>query len=654
MIERMKKNKITIALLSGLFLLSSCSDWLTQENLMGMSTKDTYSSEVGVTSVVANLYTRLNYYQDFAKDVESYDLTRWDEATNNSQYWGFAGNVGNDYRLDDDFYKKTYGLIWEVNTHIVNLTAHASNFPLEKYKYFLAEARYIRAYAYFTLVTRLGGVPLITEAQAYTSDPLSLAKPRNKEADIYDFIASEVDDALAGFENAFTKTRATKGSALALKSRAMLYAGTIAYNYDKGAEIGLNLKSGATGIDKSKANDYFKKCLDACAELEKLGYSLYSKNVNRSANYSEAFTAAYNDNSEIIFCKAYEGVNIQNTFTTKAIARSQRGADKTGAQINPVLNLVNCFEVVATHEVKDMDAYVGDEAIEDMGVNTSNLEYNVYDKAEDIFAGRDPRLLGTVLCPGSISRGKALDFQAGLAIPNGDSYDFKASKNITGITVDKHDGQKLTGEDGPLCDGSDNCYISHTGFLLNKYVDPIAGSENNGSSKVAYIVFRYGEALLNAAEAAFYLSENGVAEYNGKTTKDLALDYINQVRKRAGGDAFMLNANELTFDRIVNERRVELAFEDHRYYDLKRWRLADDVWHFDRDSETANLYALWPYKIYAPGSVDNGKWIYRKVKVKHRGGASDKGMPLSFTRSMYYGSYPMDKGNPYIEKNPNQ
>lgn len=662
MIERMKKNKITIALLSGLLLFSSCSDWLTQENLMGMSTKDTYSSEAGITSIVANFYARLNYYQDFATDIDSYDLTRWDEATNNSAYWAFATNVGNDYRINGDndnedsgtFYNNTYKLIWEVNTHIKNLSQYAANFPAESYDYYLAEARYIRAYAYFTLVTRLGGVPLLTEAQEYVEDPLTLAKPRNKESEVYDFIANEVDDITANLGKASSKTRATKGSALALKCRAMLYAGSIANNYEKSQSKGLILPSGATGIDKNKANDYFKKCLDAFSELEKLGYSLYNTKSDPAENYYDAFTSDYAGNKEIIFCKAYDGLNIQNTFTTRAIARTQRGIDKTGAQINPVLNLINCYEVVANHEVKDMDAYVGSEVVEDMGVNNSTYQYNIYDNPEDIFAGRDPRLLGTILCPGSTFRGKAIDFQAGLAIPTANGYEFKSTTNITQLGSDKYEGQRLTGEDGPLCDGDANWYISHTGFLLKKYVDSTTGSETNGSSKIAYIVFRYGEVLLNAAEAAFFLNENGVAEYNGKATKELALDCINQVRKRAGGDAFMLAANELTFDRIVNERRVELAFEDHRYYDLKRWRLADEIWHFDRESETSNLYGLWPYKIYAPGSADNGKWIYRKVKVKHRGSTADKGAPINFTISMYYGSYPMDDGNPYIEKNPNQ
>lgn len=646
----MKRNKITVALLSGLFLFSSCENWLEQENLMRMSDDQAYSEESGITSIVSNFYTRMVYWQDFATDGESYDLTRWDEACNNSQYWNSAGNVGAGYRNDDNK-AYDYQLIRELNLHIANLNnKSAGKIPEENRLYYLAEARYIRAFVYFKMVTQMGGVPLITEVTEYTDDPLTLAKPRNKESEIYDFIISEMDAVKNDFGKAASKTRATKGAAMALKCRAALYAGTLAYNYDKSAAKTLNLASGATGIEKSKAAGYLKACIDACAELEAAGYQLYQKNADPATNYYEAFTVAPNNNPEVILCKAYDGVNVLNTFTYRAIARSLTKADriKSSSQINPVLNLVNDYEVLASHEMTGVDAYVGNEVTEEMSASASNYQYNVFDRPEDIFAGRDPRLAGTILYPGSSFRGETVDLQAGLAVPTSSGFEFKTAKNIGGLNS-TYEGQKMTGEDGPLCNGDGNWYISHTGFLLRKYVDATAGSELNGSSKVCYIVFRYGEALLNAAEAAYYLHELGVTEYNGRPTRTMALDYMNRVRERAGGEAFKLADHELTFDRIVNERRVELAFEDHRYYDLKRWRLADEWWRYDQESETAGIYVLWPYKIYAPGTGNHGKWIYRKMKAMNRANNAT----LSFNNTMYYNSYPMNEGNPYTEKNPN-
>ena len=108
-------------------------------------------------------------------------------------------------------------------------------------------------------------------------------------------------------------------------------------------------------------------------------------------------------------------------------------------------------------------------------------------------------------------------------------------------------------------------FVSNTGFYVRKFLDskPASGQRGVGSD-IWWIRYRYAEVLLNAAEAAFEL---------GRTAE--ALDYINQVRERAGFGPNSLTA--LTMDQIRNERRVELAFEAHRLYDLKRWRLAHEA-----------------------------------------------------------------------------
>ncbi|MFV0468501.1 MAG: RagB/SusD family nutrient uptake outer membrane protein [Dysgonomonas sp.] len=648
----MKKNIYILLTLVSVIFLSSCNDWLDQEDKNSISTKEAYSSTVGINSIASNLYSRLRYEQDFATDNESYDMTSWDEAINNSQYWAFATNKDQGYRSYYD-----YTLIREINLHIYNLE-HSVGGGVDKKEltYFIAEARYMRAYVYFTLVSRMGGVPLITEVTKYSENPLDLAKPRNKESEIYDFIASELDSILTDLSVASNsiKTRATEGTALALKCRAMLYAGTLAQNYDKSAAKGLNLASGATGIDKNKANEYLQKCLDAYLALKDMNvYSLYKANTtDLASNYAEIFLVK-NQNPEIIFYKDYNGKTIENSFTMRAICRTMKSETKSGSQINPVLNLVDSYELLSTHQAEKINPYNGTEHIEDMGTTTSSYDYIVYDNQSDIFKDRDPRLSGTILYPGSSFRGSSLDFQAGLAIKNGTSYTFKSAPTMeeSNTAAGYYNNVKMTGEEGPH---RISTYVSHSGFLLRKYVDVNAGTQSAGMSTVPYIVFRYGEVLLNAAEAAYYLSENGISSYKDHATRTLALDCVNEIRTRAGGASFAINDSELDLSRIINERKVELAFEDHRYDDLKRWRIADEVWAYDRNNENAVMYGLWPYKIYAPGDPADGKWIYRKVKIEHRGTESDKGRPINFTVSMYYATYPMNDGNPYIEKNPNQ
>ena len=647
------KNKIKYILvfivLSGLF---ACKDYLTQPEPNVVSVENAYSSKQAINSVVANLYARLRYEQDFSFTGSFYgaglnngadqDMARWDEAINNhASQWQFTGvDQNSSYRQYYD-----YSFIRDINIHISKLNYAQGKISNIDLKYFKAEARFIRAYTYFLMVFRMGGVPIVTEPYEYTTTPLDLAKPRDTEEKVYDFVANELDsikdDLNVGSSPAtMLKTRATKGAALALKCRAMLYAGSLAFNDDKSVAKGLKLTSGATGLPKAKVNVYLQKCIDAYTELEAMGYySLYTGNSNLSDNYYELFTK---DNSELIYYKDYDGVNFLNSYTERNIPRSQRTNTSTGAMLNPVLNLVDCYEVVSSKSTVPLDAYVGDEKIEKMTDLTSTYSYNIYNTADEIFNGRDPRLKGTVLYPGSYFKGKALDLQAGLAIKTASGYTFQhvdMIENVAGPT-NLYNGVRETGVDGPHRLSG---FCSHTGFQVRKFLDTNTGAETAGKSNIPYVVFRYGEVLLNAAEAAWYLGQKG-----------LTLQLINRIRNRAGGSAFELTLAELDLNRIMNERRVELSFEDHRFDDVKRWRIADEIWDGDRNTPSAVTYALWPYKIYDPGQPDDGKWLYRRLIVEHRGSDANLANPIRFGLEMYYSLYPKNDGNPLIEKNPHQ
>ena len=131
------KNKIEILFISLIaFIFGSCEDWLTQEDKSAMSTSQTYSSIASISSVAANLYSRLNYPQDFTIDDQSLDLTSWDEACNSSAYWASAANKNQDYR---QFYD--YTLIRYINSHIQSLQTDISASIPEIYKkYFFARS----------------------------------------------------------------------------------------------------------------------------------------------------------------------------------------------------------------------------------------------------------------------------------------------------------------------------------------------------------------------------------------------------------------------------------------------------------------------------------------------------------------------------------
>lgn len=634
--------------------LSGCNDWLEQENINSMTDQQTYSQEAGINSIASNLYASIPAWQEFQNLNDHsggwrygyYDICRFDEALNNSAYWDYSGNVGSTYR---DCYN--YGLIRNINLHIRNIETIAKGKITEPIRrYYLAEGRWLRAWVYFRMAVQYGGVPLVKEVTQYTEHPASLAVPRNTEAEVYDFVISEMDAIADDFGSSRVRTRATRGGAMALKCRAALYAGTLAYNHDVSQALGLNLPSGATGIPADRAAAYFQQCLQALDDLSTNGYSLYSASSNLADNYAQLFLEVPESNPEVILAHEYDGKNLVNDFTNQAMPRSITAADrnKTSSIVNPALNLLDCYEIVNGHRMEPLKAYQGEDVLESMSSNSSSLKYVIYDNAADIFAGRDPRLAGTVLYPGSSFRGKPVDLQAGIAekTANG-SYKFHSATTIAGLSG-LFKGLKMTGEDGPLCSGPGNNYISHTGTLLRKMVDTTDGSELQGNSKVPYILFRYGEALLNGAEAAFYLNALGVANFDGRSTLSLALDCINQIRRRAGGDAFTINASELSLDRIRNERRVELAFEDHRYEDLKRWRTAHVVWSNDPESFSSAATVLWPYRIYAPGQPEDGKWLYRKMRAVHRANQAT----FYFTTPSYYNFYPQTEGNLLTEQNP--
>ena len=271
-----------------------------------------------------------------------------------------------------------------------------------------------------------------------------------------------------------------------------------------------------------------------------------------------------------------------------------------------------------------------------------------YTNQQDIFAGRDARLAGTILLPSGTYKGGTVDIWAGYQLADGSIFTSDESdhpKALPGTST----AVQVVGEDGPV-NGLE--LRTQTGFYIRKYIDPTVGSGRRGQgSTVAFIRYRYAEVLLNAAEAAFELG-----------TKRRAAGYMNQVRARAGL-IIPLTAGDITFDRIVHERRVELAFEGHILYDMKRWRLAHIVWDgvpttlSDLKSNigaakkrSTQPWGLWPYKVYNPGNPNNGKWVYKETLPALVTGAN------RFLFGNYYSS--IDPGvigaNPKIIQQPNQ
>lgn len=580
-----------------------------------------------VLSVVADLYDRVPEFQT---------ITGWWDFANFDE--GFASAGGDYWRHKNQDYgygewsNWDYGLLREVNMFIEKCGTADKLDPADKAR-FLAEGRFIRANIYFELVKRMGGVPLITESMTYdfSGDPSYLRKPRSKEVEVYDFIIKELDEIKADLpKGTATQSRATQGLILAMKSRVCLYAASIA-KYGATTPT-VSLPGGEVGIPASLAAGYYQKSLAAAEELIGSGdYSLYRKKENLSENFANLFIDKGN-NPEAIFVRDFKLKSGKVQGWTLVNQPWSQAEDLEGGRLNPSLNLVQSFEKL-------------DNTFETYSTTQENGDFIYFDSPKDMFAGRDARLEGTVMVPGSIYKGKQLDIWAGFLLADGTIIkgdNFGARNTLPGKDAPEY----VVGWDGPI----DNLEFSaQSGFYVRKYMDLAVGSGQRGvNSEVWWIRYRLGEVYLNAAEAAFELGD-----------KTKAATYMNTIRERAGL-VIPLTEADITFDRIVHERKVELAFEGHQLWDMKRWRLAHIIWNGQSTELTSNpgkadevstrVFGMWPYKYYNPGGENDGKYVFKKiipgqVTNAHR-----------FRLGNYYSEInsTIRNNNPLIVRNPNQ
>ncbi|MEP6950050.1 MAG: RagB/SusD family nutrient uptake outer membrane protein [Ginsengibacter sp.] len=616
------------------------SDFLNTPPTAFLTNDQVFADPALVRSVLADLYNRQLDFSSFDINWSSFaDFSESFPSENGSAY--FVQRTGWAYNSWGVNWAGSYQYIRDLNLFLERDSASTALLASDRAEFY-AEGRFLRANFYFELAKRMGGVPLVTGTLTYDykGDPTYLQLPRAKESDIYDFVINEAEAIKNDLPaDANEKSRASRGAALAMESRAAVYAGSIA---KYGATTpSVSLPGGEVGITASKANDYYTIALRAAQEIisgSAGAYKLYTAAAGASASaLSDNFANVFLDKAspETIFFEDYKVGGKTHGFTTndQPYSLSDEGGD--AGRIDPSLNLAEAYEKL-------------DNTYAPFATTDGSGTQAYYTNQQDIFAGRDARLAGTILLPGGTYKGGTVDIWAGYQLADGSIFTSDESdhlKTLPGTSV----AVQVVGEDGPV-NGLE--LRTQTGFYIRKYIDPTVGSGRRGQgSTVALIRYRYAEVLLNAAEASFELGDNATAA-----------GYMNQVRARAGL-IVPLTAGDITFDRIVHERRVELAFEGNILYDMKRWRIAHIVW--DGISTTlsdlkSNIgaakkrstqpWGLWPYRIYNPGSANNGKWVYKETLPALVTGSN------RFLFGNYYSS--IDPGvigaNPKIIQQPNQ
>ncbi|MDR2921320.1 MAG: RagB/SusD family nutrient uptake outer membrane protein [Tannerella sp.] len=400
----------------------------------------------------------------------------------------------------------------------------------------IAEARFLRAFCYFAMVKRYGGVPLITEVQSMDDDYDALYPKRNTEKELYDFILKETGEIAGILPSSNDAGRANRWAALALRSRAALFAGSI-------AQFGSQQLDGLLGIPAGEASQYYQICFDASNEIiTQSPYALYNEDADKVQNFKNIFLKK--GNSEAIMVKQHGGKGYtdggDNRWSWDMVECPRPNVWGVGNYHGPYLDMVEEFEYI--------DGTPG-------AINREEAKARLW-TMEELWGNKDPRFFASIWT-------------------NGTSWAGAVGGPLGENTINMHNG--IMTKEGTLIDGRYDSYegvaaigdqlvrfkegnTPNTGFGVMKYLDPGANNMNwFCESTTDYLIFRYGEILLNYAEAAFELGKTGDA-----------LDAVNKIRDRAG----IALLTSIDRDKIRHERKVELVFENHRYWDLRRWRTA--------------------------------------------------------------------------------
>ncbi|MBN1144638.1 MAG: RagB/SusD family nutrient uptake outer membrane protein [Bacteroidales bacterium] len=401
------------------------------------------------------------------------------------------------------YWNTAYKYLAKINLFLQKMEETSLDFP-DKTK-LIAEAKFIRAYLYFLLIERFGGVPIVTEAYQL-EDVNTVTFTRSTFDQCVAFIEQDLDEAIPDLPVKLSTTestfgRATQDACKALLSRVLLFAASPLFN---------------------PSNDIGKwqKASDAAEDLLNSGYSLYP-------NYGKCFNLASGaENNEVIFARNFTETN-SHQAPMHNLNRRYGAYGGWWASNGPSQNLVD-----------DYDMINGEPAfIYPSGVKTVNPASG-YDPQRP-YANRDPRFDASIIHDSSIYRGSLFEM-------------WIASDAETW----GYDSYKQSG-DNP-----------RTNYVLRKFMpDEDMPVSWQTFYTIPWIYFRLAEIYLNYAEAQFELGH-----------EDVCREYLRLVRNRVGMPPIpeTVTGEELRA-RLYNERRIELAFEDHRFWDVRRWKIAMDV-----------------------------------------------------------------------------
>ncbi len=483
----MKKHLIKIVFLLGIVSLVGCDEFLDTTPSDRISDKLAWESEANVQLYINGFYPYIDRYGSFGNSQFKGSLTEGltetlkygsyvpGETAGNSNLYVFTPETMSATGNLLGTWKDTYERIRRINEFLVGLEKY-SQLDDATEQLFEGQARFFRAFLYFQLAKRHGGVIL------YTDMDLQKDINRSSEEATWDLIESDLDFAASvlpkQWDNA-NKGRITKGAAFALKSRAMLYAGR------------------------------WQEVVDAADSV--INLQIYSL----TDSYEEAWKGG---NSESILEYNYLVTGPNHSFDRTYATFGEK--ENEGGNAVPTQEMVEAYET-ATGQTVDWSPWHAD------GGTTQRPPYEQL----------EPRFKASVIYNGATWQGKTMENSENGT--NGRYMGYRADTYTKGRTV--------------------------TGYYLRKLRDEAHTDLETFKSDQTWVEIRLAEVYLNRAEANYRLGKSGPA-----------LSDINTVRTRPGValPAKSGITGEDLFNAIRHERKIELAYEGHLYWDMRRWKLA--------------------------------------------------------------------------------
>lgn len=551
---------IAFGIISAATLVTSCDDSvLDKQPLTSVSEADVWTDAALVQAFVNARYNRVGHgwtegWQSSNVDETALTWSRGCEPIN--QGYLNPSDLG---RMNGGWWgwdHRSWSTVWGQVTNCNLFFERIESVPFADEslkKRLTGEVRFIRALMYHDLVARWGAMPLVTKSYTLNDIDEIMQTKRATYKECVDFIVSELDKAVTELPASYSgsnKGRATSVAALALKSRVLLYAASDLMNVDvKDETVGYKTPDPKRWENAAKAA---QAAIDAALQA---GYALYDKyGDDVKTKYIQLFLEC--GNSEVLFDR--QGTSSANGENLSYLDQSNgpNGYGQWGGNC-PISEFADAFEMA----------------------DGTKFDWNNPVHKAHPFDNRDPRFHATILCDGDPWMGR-----------NVESY-ISADAGGNALTTGGRDSKY----------GNDAWNTSLTGYYTRKFMDETYSPNSwNFKNPKNWIWLRLGEQYLNLAEA-LYMSGD----------EDGARKALNVIRDRARMPK-VTDTGSTLLDRIRNERRVELCFEEHRYFDVRRWKLGNT---YLNKTVTGVLILKKPdgTKVYTPGKVVEQRKFFDKM-----------------------------------------